>query len=758
MRRLWLSTCLVVAVFGTGRTQLYGQTTAKATAIVSVNAGATSQPAVSKTGGVPDNTANSTPASQQNPMTKRALTVEDLFAFQRVGAPSLDPQGAWVVYASTEITDSRENKSISRLWVAPTDNQTPARPLTNPVGKDSNPKWSPDGRWILFESTRSGTSQLWVISSFGGEARQLTTISTGASSAIWSPDGKRIAFVSAVYPEFSSLPFAESDQKNRTKADEIEKSPVKARVFRRLFYRHWDSYVEDRRQHLFVVDVQGDSNWELKVGEPRDVTPGDRDAYPTSSTFSAPQDYCFSPDGTHLIFTAVPAENEAWSTNYDLCRVPVNGGSAQWETLTGSNPAADGLPVFSPSGTKLAFRSQRKPGYEADKWEIKVVPCRPDGSLDGEPVSLTAEIDLSFDELVWRSEEQLLTTAELRGEKPVFAISLSRPNVAEQAQCTGTISGLAVSADGAVLVGNHSRMTSPNEVFSTLLEKEVLRSRVPGLNLSRANTALLEQLDMPTAVSVDVPGADGDPMQMWVLTPPGFDRSRKWPLAFLVHGGPQGAWADGWSFRWNPQVWAAQGYVVVAPNPRGSTGFGQKYTDQISGDWGGRCYEDLMAGLAWMEQQDYVDQDRMFAAGASFGGYMMNWFQGHTTRFKTLITHCGVYNFESMYATTEELWFDEHEHGGPPWGSNRASYEKHSPHRFAAQFRTPMLIIHNDLDFRVPVSEGDQLFTTLQRLGIPSKYINFPDEGHWVTKPANSRFWHNEIFAWLKEYCPPGPR
>jgi dipeptidyl aminopeptidase/acylaminoacyl peptidase len=271
------------------------------------------------------------------------------------------------------------------------------------------------------------------------------------------------------------------------------------------------------------------------------------------------------------------------------------------------------------------------------------------------------------------------------------------------------------------------------------------------------NEKLLSELALPAANSITVKGADDDPMQMWILTPPGFDESKKWPLAFLVHGGPQGAWSDSWSFRWNPQIWAAQGYVVAAPNPRGSTGFGQKYTDQISGDWGGRCYVDLMAGLAFMEQQAYIDTDRMFAAGASFGGYMMNWFEGNTTKFKTLVNHCGVYNFDSMYTTTEELWFDEYEHGGPPWGSNRESYEKHSPHRLAANFKTPMLIIHNDLDFRVPVSEGQQVFTALQRQGIPSKFINFPDEGHWVTKPANSRYWHNEIFQWIKEYCPPGP-
>ena len=691
-------------------------------------------------------------------MTKRPITVEDLFAFQRVSAPSISPDGLWVVFASSEITDSRNNKSVSRLWLVPTDGSAPPRQLTNPVARDNNPKWSPDGRWILFESTRSGNSQIWVISPYGGEAKQITKISTDASTATWSPDGRHIGFVSAVYPEFSSQPFVESDKANKDKAEAIAASPVKARVFKRLFYRHWDSYVEDKRQHLFVIDLTEDVPGTLVASEPRDVTPGDRDAYPTSTTFSATQDFCFSPDSTHLVFSAVPAMNESWSTNYDLCRVAISGGSTEWQTLTTANLAADGHPVFSPDGTKLAFRSQRKPGYEADKWEISVVECNLDGSLNSEPKSMTPDIDLSFDEIVWRSNDQIITSAESNGSKPLYAISVSKPNIAERAQSVGTSMNLSISADGAVLVCNNSRLTHPAEVFAVQMNEQFLRAKAPGLNLSRMNERLLAEIQFADTTSVSVKGADDDPMQMWILTPPGFDASKKWPLAFLVHGGPQGAWADNWSFRWNPQIWAAQGYVVAAPNPRGSTGFGQKYTDQISGDWGGRCYVDLMAGLSHMEQQSYIDVDRMFAAGASFGGYMMNWFEGNTTKFKSLVNHCGVYNFDSMYTTTEELWFDEYEHGGPPWGPNRASYEKHSPHRLAANFKTPMLIIHNDLDFRVPVSEAQQLFTALQRQGIPSKFINFPDESHWVTKPANSRYWHNEIFTWLKGYCPPGPQ
>ncbi|MEI6541781.1 MAG: prolyl oligopeptidase family serine peptidase, partial [Planctomycetota bacterium] len=517
----------------------------------------------------------------------------------------MSPNGGWVAYAVSEITDSQQNKSHSQLWLAPSDGSMPPRQLTNATAKDSNPKWSPNGHWILFESTRSGSSQLWVINPAGGEARQLTKISTDAANAIWSPDGNQIAFVSTVYPEFSALPFVVSDAANKKKADEIAESPVKVRVFKRLFYRHWDSYVEDKRQHLFVIDVRVNESGDLEASDPRDVTPGDRDAYPTCTTFSAPQDFCFSPDSSHLIFNAVPATDESWSTNYDLCRVPVSGGTPEWQTLTSDNPAADGHPVFSPNGTKLAWRAQRTEGYEADKWEIMVAECSADGSLISNARSLTTEVDLSFDEIVWRGNDEIITVAESNGSKSLFSLLLKTPNIVARGQSVGTSGSISISADGNTLICSNTRLTHPADIYRIRLEDSFLRSKVPGDNLSHANETLLAELNLPQPESVTVVGADGDPMQMWILLPPGFDEAKKWPLAFLVHGGPQGAWADGWSYRWNPEVWAAQGYVVALPNPRGSTGFGQKYTDQISGDWGGRCYLDLLAGLAYMEQQSY---------------------------------------------------------------------------------------------------------------------------------------------------------
>jgi dipeptidyl aminopeptidase/acylaminoacyl peptidase len=679
---------------------------------------------------------------------KRPMKIDDLFRFKRVSGPQISPDGKTVAYALATV-DLAENKISSSIYLAPTGKGS-LRQLTNTTKKDSNPRWSPDGKLVLFSSNRSGSAQLWVIDVGGGEARQLTNISTGASNGTWSPDGKTIAFVSAVYPEFSEKPFKESDALNKKRADEIEKGPVKARVFTRLFYRHWDSYVEDKRQHLFVM-----SFLDGKAGQPKDITPGDHDASPTSDTFSAGDDFVFSPDGKYLIYTAPPQRDEAWSTDYDLWRVPVAGGKSV--CLTRHNKAADNAPRFSPDGKFLAYRAQKRPGFEADRWQIYVVPTDASGAWKGKPRSITEKFDGSPEAFVWSADgKTIYFAADSQATQPIFKVSVADGEVRPFVE-GNTNSSLSISGDGKRLAFTRAALTHPPEVF---MVETIGRDGAEGVrNISKANARLLGALDMPRPESVRVPGADGTPMQMWILKPPGFDAKKKWPLAYLVHGGPQGAWEDGWSFRWCPELWAAQGYVVALPNPRGSTGFGQKYVDEISGDWGGKCYEDLMKGLDYLEKLPYIDRTRMGSAGASFGGYMMNWFAVNTGRFKCLITHCSVWNFDSMYATTDELWFDEWEHGGPPWGPNRKSYEKHSPHRLAAnlgKFKTPMLIIHNDNDFRCPIGQGHELFTSLQRQRVQSRFINFPDESHWVLKPKNSEFWHKEVFAWLTRHVPPG--
>ena len=716
--------------------------------------------------------AHASPAGAA-PAEKRPMKVDDLFAFKRVAAPQISPDGKTVVYQVTTV-DLAANTSSTALWRAPTDGTAAPKQLTDPKGKrDSNPRWASDGERVLFESGRSGSMQLWVIGAAGGEPKQLTTISTGAGTGVWSPDGSHVAFVSSVYPEFSTKPFAASDTLNKEKDEAIEKSPVKAKTFTKLFYRHWDEYVGDKRQHLFVGKLET-TQGQPSLGVIRDVTPGDRDANPTSSTFSSGDDYTFSPDGTHLLFTAVPEKDEAWSTNYDICRVSITNTSPKWECLTKENKAADGGPKFSPNGKKLAWRAQKKAGYEADKWDILVADCKPDGTLSGKPVSLIDAEDHSANEICWSTfngnAPRVGYTTDSRGWTVIRYVVLLPDGKLERflRPEKGTFSNLSASRDGQTQAYLRAYMNAPAEVFAVgngdAFRDEPERGPLARkeLAISKANEKLLAELDLARPESVQVPVEGGVKMQMWILKPPGFDAAKKWPVAFLVHGGPQGAWEDAWSFRWNAQAWAAQGYVVVMPNPRGSTGFGFKFMDEITGDWGGKCYRDLMAGLDYVEKLPYVDKDRIAAAGGSFGGYMMNWFavSDAAKRFKCLVTHCSVWNFESMWGTTDELWFDEWEHGGLPW-EKPGKYAEFSPHKKAgnmAKAKTPMLVIHNDLDFRCPIGQGHELFAALQRQGVPSRFVNFPDEGHWVLKPKNSEHWHKEVFAWLAKYAPPGGR
>jgi len=688
------------------------------------------------------------------PTARRPMEIADLFRFVRVADPQISPDGTLVVWQATTV-DPEANGSSTALWLAPADGSAAPRALTVVAGtvKDSRPRWSPDGSKILFQSTRTGTSQLWVVPAAGGAPTRLTDIATGAEDAAWSPDGTRIVFASSVWPEYSSLPFAESDRRNDERETTLAADPVKVRVADRLFLRHWDDYVGGKRRHLFVCDATG--------GGCRDVTPGDRDAAPTSKTFSVAEDHGFTPDSRHVLFTAVPAEGEAWSTDHDLCRVSIDGASTEWERITPPNPAADNGPRPSPDGKRLAWRAQAKPGYEADKWDVLVADMKPDGTLAGPPRNLTAKVDVSAGDIAW---------VEDAAGKPAVAFlhEVGGGAAVGIARLDGTValhawSGMPTAfstsgRSGAFLV---ARMDAPPEVIATAAVDRATDT-ADGLPLSRANEALLAGLDLPRPRSLQVTVEGGREMQMWILEPPGFDPGKKWPVVYLVHGGPQGAWEDGWSYRWNPELWAAQGYVVAMPNPRGSTGFGQAFVDEITGDWGGKCYRDLVAGLDAVVALPFVDPDRIATAGASFGGYMMNWFAVNDVapRFRCIVSHCSVWNFESMWGTTDELWFDENDHGGLPW-EQPGRYREYSPHARAGELgrhKTPFLVIHNDLDFRCPIGQGHELFAALQRQGVPSRFVNFPDEGHWVNKPANSRRWHEEVFGWIERWCPPGPR
>ena len=673
-------------------------------------------------------------------LAARPIELEDLFRLHRVSDPQISPDGTAVVFVVTD-PDKAQNKTNSDLWIVSTVGGE-ARKLTNSPNQDRHPRWSPDGQWIAFESNREGNFQVWVLAAGGGEARKLTNLATEATQPVWSPDGTKIAFVSAVCAEFSAKPFAESDRLNKDKLAAAERGPVKARLFHQLLYRHWDSWVEGRRQHLFVVPVKNAT----AAGDPQDVTPGDNDAIPTSDTFTEGDEFAFAPDSRTLVFTAppVPVRTQAWSTNHDIYTVDLASGARRQLT---TNPAADCSPRFSPDGRWVAYRAQARPGFESDRWQLELLEL-----ASGKSRSLTGALDRSVDHFAWSPDgAKIYFQTDDKAGVTLWSVATGltgEPPGGPGAEpvrllAGGTNSEAGLSADGRALVYTHATLSQPPEVMLWRLGQGA------PLVLTHMNDALLKDVQMAEPESVTVKGAGGTPVQMWIIRPPGFDPQKKYPLVFWVHGGPQGAFADAWSVRWNPQVWAAQGYVVSLANPRGSFGFGQKFTDEISRDWGGKVYEDLMACLAHLEAQPYIDPTRMAAAGASFGGYMMNWFEGHTDKFRCIVNHDGVYNLDSMYGTTEEVWFDEWEHGRP-W--EQAGQQKFSPHLYAANFKTPMLIIHNDLDFRVPISEGMQAFTALQRQGVPSQLLMFPDEGHWVLKPANSELWHRTIFAWLAEY------
>jgi dipeptidyl aminopeptidase/acylaminoacyl peptidase len=667
--------------------------------------------------------------AQLTAQSGKPLVLSDMFQMDRISEPALSPDGQWVA-CSVGLPDLAANKVRYDLYLVSIDGKM-SRQLTSDPGNERSAAWSPDGKWIAFTSTHSGESQIWVMTPDGKEMRQFTRLSTGASAPVWSPDGKWIAFVSEVFPEYSTLPFSESDSLNKRKLDELQNGKVKARVFTRLLFRHWDHWVEGKRQHIFVQP--------FPKGEPRNLTPGDRDAVPTSTTFSAGIDFAFSPDSREIAYTAtpIPVEGEAWSTNHDIYTVPVAGGARKQITI---QPAADGYPRYSPDGRFIAYRAQERPGFEADRWQL-ILFDRANETMK----SLTANFDAHVGSPVWTPDSKgLYFEAEEAGNSPIFYVTIDGNDV-KTILPSNFNSHLEISRDGKMVVFTTASAIRPPEIFGMNADGTGLRQ------ISHMNDDLFSRLDLPAPEIIWYKGARGTRIQAWLFKPPTFDPSKKYPFVLLVHGGPQGAWGNSWSYRWNPPLWAAQGYVVMAPNPRGSTGFGQKFLDQISGDWGGKVFVDLMNGVDYACALPYIDTTRKAAAGASFGGYMMNWFQGHTTRFKTLVTHDGTYNFESMYATTEEIWFDEWEHGGTPWDKPK-EYEKFSPHRYAKNFKTPNLVIHGALDFRVPESESIQLFTTLQRKGIPSKFLYFPDEGHWVLKPLNSKLWHETVFEWLGEY------
>jgi dipeptidyl aminopeptidase/acylaminoacyl peptidase len=655
---------------------------------------------------------------------KRPFTFEDMMALKRVGDPAPSPDGKWVAFSSVEV-NLEANTRTPHIWMVPVAGGE-ARQITKGKG-EQRPRWSPDGKHFLY--LMDGQVHVFDFDSASGQAsggKQVTHISTGADGEVWSPDGKHILFVSEVYPDCAD------DACNKARDEAKEKSPVKAMVFTQLLYRHWNRYLGDKHSHIFVQAVGPDGTPE---GAARDLTPGNYET-PTFS-LGGPDGYAFSPDGQEVCFVsnhdAVPAN----STNNDLFLVPVTGGEAR--NITAANKASDSGPQYSPDGTEIAYLAQVRPGYESDRFRLMIYE-RATGKIH----NLTEKFDGWVGTFAWDPESKgLAFVAEDKGEQPIY--SVTRGEIKEVIR--GTYDDLTITKNAGIIASRVS-VEAPNEIYQVMCG----HGKCSAVALTHMNDALLAQVHTSPLEPFWFVGAESKKVEGFLVKPPDFDAAKKYPVKFLIHGGPQGSWGDSWSYRWNPELFAADGYVVVMINPRGSTGYGQQFIDDINADWGGRVYQDLMLGLDYAERKyPFLDKTRECALGASYGGYMVNWIEGHTARFKCLVSHDGMFNSESAWGSTEELWFNEWEFRGTPW-SNPLLYRKWSPHRYAANFKTPMLVIHGQRDYRLDVSEGLQLFTTLQRRGVASKMLYFPDEGHWVLKPQNGRLWYKTVNGWVDSY------
>ena len=708
---------------------------------------------------------------------KHPFTFDDMMKLKRVGEPEVSPDGKWVIFSVVDV-DLEANTKTPHIWIVPTAGGQEKEIIAD---QDADrPRWAPDGKRFAFLSAKNGGSQVWI-ADFDGAAgtvtdkHRYTDIATEASGELWSPDGKNILFTSDVYPECDVEP-ADFSQCNLKKLKEAESSKVKAQIFDHLLYRHWNAYKEGKRTHIFVVGVRERQIIRLKITDgggieggpisfslPRDLTPGDYDA-PVFS-LGGQDNYAFSPDGQEICYTSNHDKNPAASTNNDLWIVPVSGGAAK--NITADNPASDSTPLYSPDGRYIAYRAQQRPGYESDRFLLTFYDRTTGKKKDlqmaerlGWVGTFTWSPDSSKVYFVTEMEEQAwIWNMELDDARAADAKPDANPrkNVI-QLVSKGFNDDLAFADGGKVLLSTRMSLQRPNEIYKTSLSDLPAKGKPEPVQLTHINDALLSQVEMSPLESFYFAGAGGDKVQGLLVKPPNFDPSKKYPVKFLIHGGPQGAWGHDWSYRWNAELFAAStsstssGYVVIMINFHGSTGYGQKFIDAINGDWGGAPFEDLMKGLDYAEQTyPFIDKNRECALGASYGGYMINWILGHTDRFKCLVSHDGMFNAESAWGTTEELWFNDWEFKGTPY-DNRASYEKWSPHQYAKNFKTPTLVIHGQRDYRLDVSEGLQLFTTLQMEGVPSKMLYFPDEGHWVLKPQNSQLWYKIVNDWVDQW------
>jgi len=653
------------------------------------------------------------------------FSAERSWQIQRIGGPAISPDGKTVVAPVTRY-DLQENKGLTDLWLWSIDGKV-QRPLTTNPASDASPVISPDGRWLAFVSQRNGDGapQLYLMSLTGGEPARVTNVPTGVAQPKWFPDSKRIAFLSRVWPDLDTM----EQQGTRKKEREEAKTTAQAWESGPIYY--WDTWLDDRQLHVFGVGIEG--------GEPVNLTLGTGFELPRSEVQLNSPLYDISPDGTELAFVA-DSDPAANVTNVDVFTVTIGEKAAV--NRTANNPAGDGDPLYSPDGRWLAFTQQRIEGFYGDLARLMLLDRRA-----GTVRELTGDAwDRSANGLVWTPDsKRLYGTIDDAGSVRVYEIPLDgKPRLITGEE---TFSSLAISDQGGVLVGLRQTFLEP----PTVVRIDPKAKKVA--KLSTLNDELLAGTSLGTYESVTYAGADGKPIQMWVNYPPGFDKSKKYPLFVLIHGGPHGAMTNGMQFRWNAQVFSSWGYVTAWPNFHGSSGFGNAFTDSINPYWDDLPYRDVIGATEWFRQQPWIDADRMVAGGGSYGGYLTTVILGRPHPFKALVAHAAVYNLYTQVGADYAYAIPRF---GPFWTEEQEKvFRQVSPHFGAGSFATPTLIVHGQRDLRVPVNHGIELFHALQQKGVPSRLLYFSDENHWVLKPGNSLVWYREVKDWLDKYTKP---
>ena len=650
------------------------------------------------------------------------FSIHDMLAMDRISDPQVSPDGQYIAFVLRK-TDLEADKGRTDLWLVGADGAGLRRLTTHPEN-DSNPRWAPDGKSIYFLSSRSDSSQVWRIRIDAGEAEQITNLPLDAANLLVSPDGRRIAFTMEVFPDCNPA-------QTKEKLDEIDKRKTSGKIYDQIFVRHWDSWKDGRRSHLFVMPTA--------AGEPVDVMLG-MDADTPSKPFGGPEEIKFTPDGKAVVFTARDVgREEPWSTDFDLYLSPIDGSKPP-ECLTEKNKAWDTNPVFSPDGKTLAYLAMARPGYEADRLRI-VLRAWPKGK---ERV-LTENWDRSPSSLCFSPDgKKIYVTAADTGQDSLFAIDVKTASVQTVVK-EGAIG--SPSAAGDRIFYSLNNLSSPAELYSASLDGGDIR-KITSINAEKIAAARMGEYEQLT-----FRGWNDETVYCYVVKPADFKQGKKYPVVVLIHGGPQGSFGNTFHYRWNPQAYAGAGYAAVMVDFHGSTGYGQAFCDSIRGDWGGKPLEDLQKGLAAaLDRYRWMDGEKVGALGASFGGYMINWIAGNwPDRFRCMVNHDGNLDERMAYFDTDELWFPEWDHEGTPW-DNPESYEKQNPLNFVKNWKTPMLVIHGGQDYRVAETQGLATFNALQRRGIPSKLLYFPDENHWVQKPANSILWLETVIAWLDQW------